>query len=419
MKRIFSVIFCAAGIVFSQSSLFAWDDAGHMTIAAEAFRQMSPELQAQAIEVLKNHPEYEQWLKSYHPIPDIDIGTYLFMRCSTWPDEVRGSGGDYDHPNWHFIDYPLRPPEFAFEPDQKPKDDVLFGVRQCEKTLNDTNADPVLRAAYLSYLIHLIGDMHQPLHCENFYSDAYPNGDRGGNDFHIRTPQGSARLHAIWDDLLGTTPNLVTEWRSALDLQARYPREALPELKRDTTPKSWSLESRRLAIKYGYLNGHLKGSTTAEDAPMLPDNYLMTAAAVARKQAALAGYRLADEIQQYLQTPEPVPLLPPNTNAVAGSLPAQISAEQAADYYYEELVVTGKVVGVSVRSTIALLNLDKAFPDTPCTAVVFDQNFDRFGDLQKYKGHDVAIKGTITEYHEKPEIILESPRAISILDTGQ
>jgi hypothetical protein len=223
----------------------------------------------------------------------------------------------------------------------------------------------------------------------------------------------------VWDDLLGTTPNLVTEWRSALALQARYPREALPELRRDATPKSWSLESRRMAIKYGYLNGHLKGSTSADDAPPLPDSYLESAGAVARRQAALAGDRLADEIQQYLQTPQPVPLLPPNTNTVAGSLPAQISAEQAANYYYEELVVTGKVVGVSVRSTIALLNLDKPFPDTPCTAVVFDQNFDRFGDLQKYKDHDVAIKGTITEFHEKPEIILESPSAISILDAGQ
>jgi hypothetical protein len=272
-----------------------------------------------------------------------------------------------------------------------------------------------LRAAYLSYLVHLIGDMHQPLHCESFYSDDYPNGDRGGNDFFVRLPQGPSRLHPIWDDLLGITPNLLLECRNAVDLQVNFPRAALPELRKDTTPVAWSLESRKLAIKYGYLNGHLKGSTNAADAPMLPDGYLKAATAVARRQAALAGYRLADEIQQYLQTP-PVPLLPPNTNAAAGSLPAEISAEQAADYYYEELVVTGKVVSVNVHSTIALLNLDKGFPNTPCTAVVFDQNYGLFGDLQKYQGHEVAVKGTITEYHEKPEIILESPLNITILD---
>jgi S1/P1 Nuclease len=416
VKRIYSVILCLAGIIFFQWNSSAWNDTGHMTIAAEAFRQLSPEKKAQAIEVLKNHPNYQEWLKAYHPNPNIDLGTYLFMRCSTWPDEVRGGGGPYDHANWHFIDYPLRPPDFAFEPDQKPTNNVLFGVAQCEQTLSDTNADPVLRAAYLSYLVHLIGDMHQPLHCESFYSDAYPNGDRGGNDFYVKLPQGPSRLHPIWDDLLGTTPNLMEEYRNAFDIQVNYPRGALPELRKDTTPQVWSLESRRLAIKYGYLNGHLKGSTDPENAPPLPDSYIKAATAVAKKQAALAGYRLSDEIEEYLQTTAPVSLLPPNTNAAAASLPAEISADQAANYYYEELVVTGKVVDVSLHSTIAILDLDKPNPDTPCTAVVFDQNFARFGDFQKYQGHEVSITGTITEYHDRPEIILESPRQINILD---
>jgi hypothetical protein len=418
VNRIFSIIFCVTGIIFFQWQSFGWDDAGHMTIAAEAFRQLSPELKAQAIEVLKNHPNYQQWLKAYHSNPDVDFGTYIFMRCSTWPDEVRGGGGPYDHAGWHFIDYPLRPPAFAFEPDQKPTDDVLYGVAQCEKTLSDTNADPVLRAASLSYLVHLVGDMHQPLHCESFYSDAWPNGDRGGNDFHVKLGQNRARLHAIWDGLLGATPNLVVESRNAFDLQVNYPRAALPELRKDTTPKAWSLESRKLAIEYGYLNGHLKGSTNAHDAPPLPDDYIKTATAVAKKQAALAGYRLAYEIQEYLQLGEMVPLLPPNTNTVAEPLPSEIGSDQAADYYYEELVVTGKVVNVSMHSTIAILDLDKPSLETPCTVVVFDQNFDRFGDFQKYQGHEVAVKGTITEYHEKPEIVIESPRDISILDPG-
>ncbi len=419
MNRLFPVVFCIAAIIFFPSLSLAWDDTGHMTIAAAAYRQLPPELKAQAIEVLKNHPEYEQWLKAYHPNPNIDLGEYIFMRSSTWPDEIRGSGSPYDHPNWHFIDYPLRPPSFPFLPDQKPTDDVLFGIAQCEKTLSDTNADPVLRAVCLSYLIHLVGDMHQPLHCESFYSDAYPNGDRGGNDFYVKLPQGSSRLHPIWDDLLGTTPNLLTESRNAFDLQVNYPRAALPELREDTTPTAWSLESRKLAIKYGYLNGYLKGSTNAQAAPPLPGNYIKTATAVAKRQAALAGYRLADEIQQYLQLGQTVPLLPPNTVTAADAIPSEIGAEQAADYYYEELVVTGKVVGVSVRSTIAVLSLDKPSPDSPCTAVVFDQNYARFGDFQKYQGHDVSVKGTITEYHGKPEIILESPGQIQILDAGQ
>ena len=80
------------------------------------------------------------------------------------------------------------------------------------------------------------------------------------------------------------------------------------------------------------------------------------------------------------------------------------------------MVVTGEVVGVSVRSSIAFLNFDKPYPDSPFTAVVFAENFGKFDDIKEYKGHQVAISGTITQYHNKPEIILESPKQIKVTD---
>jgi flavin reductase (DIM6/NTAB) family NADH-FMN oxidoreductase RutF len=140
----------------------AWASAGHQVIAAEAYRQLSPQFKAQAIKVLKAHPDYAKWQSAYHTNASFDVYAYIFMRSSTWPDEIRRRGNKYDHPNWHFIDYPLRPPGFALEPGPKPGDDVLYGVARCEAVLSDTQADPELRAASLSFLIHLAGDMHQP-----------------------------------------------------------------------------------------------------------------------------------------------------------------------------------------------------------------------------------------------------------------
>ena len=390
-----------------------------MAIAAEAFRRLSPELKAQAIEVLKAHPDYEQWVAAYHPNPNYDAASYAFMRASTWPDEIRRSGSPYDHPEWHFIDYPLRPPLFPFEPGPQPTNDILFGVAQCEQALSDTNADPVWRAVYLSYLIHLIGDMHQPLHCESFFDAEYPRGDRGGNDFYVKLSQGGVRLHGIWDGLLGDAESPAIQWRYAHQLQMEYPRGALPELRRDATPESWSLESRKLAIEYGYLNGQLRGGTNSAAALPLPGDYLTEAKSIAERRAALAGYRLADEIGKYLILGKTVPLLPPNTNTIAVALPKEIGTAQASLYYDEDMMVTGKVVNVSVRSTIAILDLDQSYPNTPVTAVVFDDNFGKFGDLQKYNGHNVEIRGTITEYHDKPEMVLESPRQIKITDANQ
>lgn len=419
MKRIFLAIGWIAGFLLCQLNVSAWDGAGHMLIAAEAFRRLPPELKAQAIEVLKQHPDYHQWVAAYHPNPDYDVAAYVFMRSSTWPDEIRRSGSPYDHPDWHFIDYPLKPPSFPFLPGPQPTNDVLFGVAQCERTLSDTNADPILRAVDLSYLIHLIGDMHQPLHCESFFDAEYPNGDRGGNDFYVKLAQGGVRLHPIWDGLLGDVESPIIQWRYARQIQTDYPQWMLPELRTDTTPVSWSLESRRLAIRYGYLYGHLRGGTNIESAPPLPDGYLVNAKPVAERQAALAGYRLADDIQKYLVLGKTVPLLPPNTNAVAVALPREIGTALAPKYYDEDMVVTGKVVAVSMRSTIAILDLDQPYPDTPMTAVVFDENFGRFGNLQSYNGHTVKISGTVTEYHDKPEIVLESPRQIKITDSNQ
>jgi hypothetical protein len=190
-------------------------------------------------------------------------------------------------------------------------------------------------------------------------------------------------------------------------------------LEAHTTPKSWSLESRKLAVECGYLYGHLRGGTNTETAEPLPDGYLTRAKSVAERRGALAGYRLCDEIQKYLILGRTVPLLPANTNTLAAALPKEIGTDLATKYYDEDMVVTGKVVNVNMHSTIAILDLDQSYPDTPMTAVVFDDNFGRFGDLKKYNGHNVEISGTITEYHDKPEMVLESPSQIKITDSSQ
>jgi hypothetical protein len=403
-------------ILFVPSSLFAWGSAGHEVIAAEAWRQLSPESKAEVIEVLKHHPDYQKWQSAYHTNASFNVYAFIFMKSSTWPDEIRRRGNKYDHPNWHFIDYPLRPPDFKFEPDNKPNDNVLYGVSECEKTLSDTNADPELRAAMLSFLVHLVGDMHQPLHCESLFTAEYPTGDKGGNDFYVKPGQRAVRLHGIWDGLLGSSANTRTHWNYAIELENRFPRGSLPELTKDTTPKEWSLESRELAIDKGYLKGELQGSTNAANAPSLPPDYTKNAKAAAERQGALAGYRLADEIQKYLKVSSPVPLLPVSAlTAGPTSAPKKITAIEATNYYEQDVVVKAKVVQVSTRPSVNFLNLDAAFPDSPLTAVIFDSNVGDFGDLKKFEGKDVEIAGTVTKYRGKPEIVLESSNQLKVL----
>lgn len=298
MKRIAALVLVCL-LILSPGTVLAWSGAGHMVIAAGSYRQLSPEEKSKVDEILKAHPDYEKWVKAYKG-GEVDLPAFIFIRASTWPDEIRrGSGADkkYDHPHWHYVDYPLRPPAFPMEDEPAPTDDVLFGIAQCEKGMSDKGTPPELRAVYLSYLIHLVADLHQPLHCCSLFNESYPKGDKGGNDFYVMPGSRGIKLHSLWDGLLGTSGSPQAHANYAVEIEKEHPRESLPELKRDTTPKAWSLEGRQLAIDKAYLHGELKGGTSAENAPALPEGYTKDAKAVAEKQAALAADRLADVIQ--------------------------------------------------------------------------------------------------------------------------
>jgi hypothetical protein len=279
----------------------AWSGAGHQVIAAEAYRELPSSLQKKAVEVLQAHPQYERWKASSASGGGVDPNLELFMRASTWPDEIRRGESDYNHPKWHYIDYPLKPTKFPLLPGASPDDNILCGIEHCEQVLSDRKASPEERAVYLSWLLHLIGDLHQPLHCESLYTSAYPNGDKGGNDFFIKPAEQGVSLHHFWDGLLGTSGKPQSHLNYAIELQSQHPRKSLKELRKARMPKDWSLEGRSLAAEKAYLRGKLKGSTSRTTAPSLPSGYTKEAKAVAERQATLAGYRLADEIGRWLK----------------------------------------------------------------------------------------------------------------------
>jgi hypothetical protein len=113
MNAKLAVLAAGAALSLCPGLASAWSGPGHLVIAAEAYRQLPPELKAEVFEVLKAHPDFPKWQKAYHPNPNLGLPAYVFMRSSTWPDEIRRSGSKYDHPDWHFIDYPLKPPVFS------------------------------------------------------------------------------------------------------------------------------------------------------------------------------------------------------------------------------------------------------------------------------------------------------------------
>ena len=97
--------------------------------------------------------------------------------------------------------------------------------------------------------------------------------------------------------------------------------------------------------------------------------------------------------------------------------PRRIAAADAQKHLEETVIVTGKVAQVTIREKLVYVNLDKPFPDSPFTAVVFARATNQFGDLKQLNGKQVEINGKITEYRNRPQIILDNTNQLKVVDT--
>ena len=183
---------------------FAWNEHGHMVVARLAWNQLSADQRAKVIAILKNHPHYSEYLAARKP-EGFTEDEWVFMRAASWADWVRGRR-DFDHPTWHYINYPVVPPGSSVKAsDHEPpagQENIVNQLTVCTEKIR-TGSDTE-KAVYMTWLFHLVGDIHQPLHCVALFSEQFPNGDKGGNDAFVAIRSSPVKLHAMWDGLLGT-----------------------------------------------------------------------------------------------------------------------------------------------------------------------------------------------------------------------
>jgi hypothetical protein len=164
----------------------------------------------------------------------------------------------------------------------------------------------------MCWLLHLVGDIHQPLHCVAFFSAEYPTGDQGGNLRLVKDGETPINLHAYWDNLLGSDTSYGGVKSNAEILsRAEYGRDRYAKELGRTKYMEWAEEGSALAWEHVYLAGDLPGLVPdrqspekKKDAPALPRGYAESAQRMARRQAALAGFRLADEVRAVLTAKE-------------------------------------------------------------------------------------------------------------------
>jgi hypothetical protein len=148
-------------------------------------------------------------------------------------------------------------------------------------------ASPTASAALKSYdlvwLLHLVGDMHQPLHATSRFTKRLPRGDRGGNSVALCRFPCKDDLHGFWDGALGQCHSPFAARTIARTLPLP------PPTKDESSELTWQAESRSLAQTIAY-----RAIAVTAGPVSLDDIYRREAASVARVQAALAGARLAN-----------------------------------------------------------------------------------------------------------------------------
>ena len=310
----------------------AWGPAGHKIIASIAFRRLSPEQQAKVVALLKQHPRFEEDFAKKMPseLPAGDANEWIIQQAAIWPDLARGLKGpglrqEYHHRSWHFIDVPdfLTPADEQALKDQiKNRVNLSFDVArnlEAQKSMNimqaiahsqsivfDPHAKPQDRALHLSWLIHLVGDLHQPLHTTALFSRRlFPDGDQGGNK--IPTEQRK-NLHSLWDGFPGS-PRFSTARNRAIRLLEDLQMRALGErAAANQDAKTWLDESHQLAITVAYdvevtdFVRRFEQSSSGTDLPRLSlsEDYLKHGGAVATRCLVEGGYRLGKMLEHIL-----------------------------------------------------------------------------------------------------------------------
>jgi hypothetical protein len=249
---------------------FAWGAEGHRIVAEIAADELTPAARTQV----------EQLLGA-----DASVG---MMEASTWADEIRARRPQTAP--WHFVDIPLAANAYDRSRDCPHDDCIVAQIERDARIVGDRQLAAPIRAEALRFLIHFVGDLHQPLH-------AADNADRGGNRVRVILRRRHENLHQVWDvdvvRALGRSPE---------EVAVRLEREIRPAQIREWAkgmPEQWATDAHRLAKNEIY--GRLAGNGGTDREIVLPPDYARDEAPFAEQAIEKAGVRLATMLNTVLK----------------------------------------------------------------------------------------------------------------------
>jgi hypothetical protein len=252
----------AAVLLMLPSFAFAWGGEGHQVTALIAYRFMTPEAKAATKAMLGGANIYDG-------------------EVANWADRIRRT--DPASAPWHYVDADVEETAIDLARDGNKGKNVVDGISHYTATLSDTAEPAQDREQALRWVVHLIGDAHQPLHCCD------RNKDRGGNDVAVqfRDVKKPTNLHAIWDTAMLRTyigSKNITDFADSLSDKIK---PADVRTWSAGTPLDWANETHMVAVHDVY------SDLPAGDPVKIDPKYIDAKQAVVEKQLERGGIRLA------------------------------------------------------------------------------------------------------------------------------
>lgn len=285
MLRLFSLLLLLA----CSSPLWAWNRPTHRLIAEMAWQRLPQPVREQISHYLLLHPDSDRWIRNAQSLPPNHAS---FLAASSWPDDIRHDPRYYDehreaptpvipgladqarHRHWHYMDRQIA---------GSPREGHGVLDTQLIRLIDTFATAPVIDQVYaLPWIIHLVGEIHQPLHVGSHH-------DKGGtlrtivDPLHPRSPP--LNLHQWWDDLL--VPHRLPD--AALEQQARRLLAHYPPPRQQGGVVLWAQESFDLAAQDGY---------PASDA--ISPAFRARSTHLARQRTVAAAYRLSILLQRLI-----------------------------------------------------------------------------------------------------------------------
>src|SRR4029453_6738324 len=370
MRFTFLLIFAIAApaALFNGAGSHVWYAEGHRLIARIAESRLTPHT-AESVRSI--------------------LGGQSLASASTWADDIKTQRPQTKPV--HFVNIPLEATSYDPVASQCGTGHCIIAeLERDRQALTDSGSTDIERAEALRFLIHLIGDLHQPLHVAD-------HNDHGGNDRNVMLRGELFDLHKVWDGELIKTMSL-SEAAYFQRLKTEMDSLNLSEFESGTTI-DWAMEGHSIAKEHAYhipKGSHLGQSYVDENLPLV-DLALIK-----------AGVRLAKVLNDALTHYQPAAL-------ATSPLGSQVYTDrEAAAHGGETELVVGTVVSVHrSKAGNIYLNFGADYPHQTFSGAILNPRDPAFSQLDTLAGKRVGVRGMIKSYKGQPEILIESMDQIS------